>query len=133
MEKRRQLVVHSMRYCLQLQYDSYDNTFFLPVPKEAMGAYRYTLGHLRLRNDYNYHAMAAIAQAVEYLEPDDYPSERPLRIPPVLRELLGGQDNPAKDMTAGEYKAALEAKATLEAQAAVDGGVPQEAQQEDSR
>ncbi len=132
-EKRRQLVVHSMRYCLQLQYDSYDNTFFLPVPEEAMGAYRYTLGHLRLRNDYNYHAMAAIAQAVEYLELDDYPTERPLRIPPVLRELLGGQDNPAGNMTRDEYKAALEAGATLEAQAAIDGGMPREAQQEGSK
>lgn len=109
-EKRRQIVVHSMRYCLQLQYDGYDSTFFLPVPDEAMGAYRYTLGHLRLRNDYNYHAMAAIAQAVENLEPDDYPAERPLRIPPVLRELLGGQAGPAKDVTREEYRAAKAAK-----------------------
>jgi hypothetical protein len=62
-----------------------------------MGGYRYTLGHLRLRNDYSYHAMAAIAQAVEYLEPDDYPAERPLRIPPPLRELLGGLPNPERD------------------------------------
>jgi hypothetical protein len=96
-ERRRQVVVHGMRFCLQLQYDGYDSTFYLPVPEEAMGGYRYTLGHLRLRNDYNYHAMAAIAQGVEYLEPDDYPAERPLRIPPVLHELLGGQDNPAAD------------------------------------
>jgi hypothetical protein len=109
-ERRRQVVVHSMRYCLQLQYDSYDSTFFLPVPDEAMGAYRYTLGHLRLRNDYNYHAMAAIAQAVENLEPDDYPAERPLRIPPVLRELLGGQAGPVKDVTREEYRAAQAAK-----------------------
>jgi hypothetical protein len=96
-EQRRQVVVHGMRFCLQTQYDSYDSTFFLPVPEEAMGGYRYTIGHLRLRNDYNYHAMAAIAQAVEYLEPDDYPAERPLRIPPVLGELLGELENPAKD------------------------------------
>ncbi|MCP4605139.1 MAG: hypothetical protein GY847_32240 [Proteobacteria bacterium] len=97
-EIRRQVVVHGMRFCLQTQFDSYDSTFFLPVPEEAMGGYRYTLGHLRLRNDYNYHAMAAIAQAVEYLNPDDYPAERPLRIPPVLKELLGGMPNPEKDM-----------------------------------
>ncbi|MBW2276123.1 MAG: hypothetical protein JRF63_01450 [Deltaproteobacteria bacterium] len=96
-ERRRQVVVHGMRFCLQLQFESYDTTFFLPVPEEAMGGYRYTLGHLRLRNDYNYHAMAAIAQAVEYLEWDDYPGERPLRIPPVLSELLGGQPNPDAD------------------------------------
>jgi hypothetical protein len=63
-----------------------------------MGGYRYTIGHLKLRNDYNYHAMAAIAQAVDYLEWDDYPAERPLRIPPVLRELLGEVPNPEKDV-----------------------------------
>jgi hypothetical protein len=111
-EKRRQVVVYSMRYCLQLQYESYDSTFFLPVPKEAMGAYRYTLGHLQLRNDYNYHAMASIAQAIENLEPEDYPAERPLRIPPVLREILGGQADPAKDVTLEEYRAAQAAKKT---------------------
>jgi hypothetical protein len=96
-EIRRQVVVHGMRFCLQTQFDDYASTFFLPVPKEAWGAYRYTIGHLRLRNDYNYHAMAAIAQAVEYLNPDDYPAERPLRIPPVLRELLGGLPSPPRD------------------------------------
>jgi hypothetical protein len=97
-EKRRQVVVWGMRYCLQTQYDSYDSTFFLPVPEEAMGGYRYTIGHLKLRNDYNYHAMAAIAQAVDYLEPDDYPAERPLHVPPVLRELLGSVPNPPRDV-----------------------------------
>ncbi|MDJ0762205.1 MAG: hypothetical protein QNJ97_04375 [Myxococcota bacterium] len=96
-EMRRQVVVHGMRFCLQTQFDDYASTFFLPVPEEAMGGYRYTLGHLRLRNDYSYHAMAAIAQAVEYLNPDDYPAERPLRIPPVLKELLGGLPNPERD------------------------------------
>jgi hypothetical protein len=96
-ETRRQVVIHGMRFCLQTQFDSYDNTFFLPVPEEAMGGYRYTIGHLRLRNDYSYHAMAAIAQSVEYLRPDDYPAERPLRIPPVLRELLGGMKGPERD------------------------------------
>jgi len=88
---RRRVVVLGMRFCLQLQYDSYASTFFLPVPEEAMGGYRYTLGHARLRNDYNYHAMAAIAQAVDYLEPDDYPSETPVHVPPVIDELLGGR------------------------------------------
>ncbi|MDD5306913.1 MAG: hypothetical protein PHU25_06280 [Deltaproteobacteria bacterium] len=96
-ELRRQVVVHGVRFCLQLQYDGYDSTFFLPVPEEAMGGYRYTLGHTRLRNDYSYHAMAALAQAVDYLEPDDYPAERPLRIPLTLRELLGGLPSPAAD------------------------------------
>ncbi|MCP4195780.1 MAG: hypothetical protein GY762_01395 [Proteobacteria bacterium] len=104
-EKRRQVVVLGMRFCLQTQYDSYDSTFFLPVPEEAMGGYRYTLGHLRLRNDYNYHAMAAIAQGVEYLEPTDYPAERPLRIPPVLRELLAGRVNPTQDAPRPEKEA----------------------------
>jgi hypothetical protein len=96
-EARRKLLVHGMRFCLQTQYDSYESTFFLPVPEEAMGGYRYTLGHLRLRNDYNYHAMAAIAQGVDYLEPDDYPAERPMRIPPVLSAILGDVPNPEAD------------------------------------
>jgi hypothetical protein len=91
-EKRRLIVVHGMRFCLQTQYDSYGSTYFLPVPEEAMGGYRYTIGHTKLRNDYNYHAMAAIAQAVEYLEDDDYPTEHSLKIPPVLSELLGELD-----------------------------------------
>jgi hypothetical protein len=92
-----------------------------------MGAYRYTLGHLRLRNDYNYHAMAAIAQAVEYLEAEDYPAERPLRIPPVLEELLGDVAGPAKDVTMEEYlaaRAAAEAAAKA-AEAAVAEPLPQ--------
>ena len=115
-ELRRQVVVHGMRFCLQTQFDSYGSTFFLPVPKEAMGGYRYTIGHLRLRNDYSYHAMAAIAQAVEYLNPDDYPAERPLRIPPVLRELLGGQPNPEKDAPrgSGAQNAAVSAESAAE-------------------
>ncbi|MBN2531146.1 MAG: hypothetical protein JXR76_32475 [Deltaproteobacteria bacterium] len=119
-EMRRQVVVHSMRYCLQVQHDGYDSTYFVPDPDDAMGGFKYTLGHLRVRNDYNYHAMAAIAQAAEYLEPDDYPSVRPMRILPVHRELLGGRDNPPKDMTIEELKAkrAAEAAAKAEAEAA---------------
>ncbi|MBN2803012.1 MAG: hypothetical protein JXR91_07955 [Deltaproteobacteria bacterium] len=117
-EKRRKLVVLSMRFCLQLQFDGYDSTFFLPEPKEAMGGYRYTLGHLRVRNDYNYHAMAAIAQGAEYLEPYDYPEERPIHIEPMLSELLDNRDNPEKDMTLEEYKA-LKAQKELEAKQAL--------------
>lgn len=85
---RRRVLVLGMRFCLQLQYDSYGNTFFLPVPDEAMGGYRYTIGHTRLRNDYSYHAMAAIAQAVEYLGPEDYPSRTAQDIPRVFPELM---------------------------------------------
>lgn len=126
-EKRRQVVVHSMRYCLQLQYEDYDTTFFLPVPEEAMGAYRYTLGHLRLRNDYNYHAMAALAQAVEYLEPEDYPASRPLHIPPILDELLGEQPGPEKDVTLEEYRETVARKEAEEAaQLTADAGVVEE-------
>lgn len=71
-ERMRQVVLQSMRFCLQLQFTDYSNTFFIPVPEEVMGGYRYTIGHLRLRNDYSYHAMAAIAQALEYLREEDY-------------------------------------------------------------
>lgn len=72
LERRREVVLLSMRFCLQLQFDAYESTFFLPAPREALGGYRYTLGHLRLRNDYSYHAMAAIAQSLEYLDESDY-------------------------------------------------------------
>lgn len=126
-EKRRQVVVHSMRFCLQLQYEDYDNMFFLPVPEEALGGYRYTLGHLRLRNDYNYHAMAAIAQAAEYLEPEDYPAERPLHIIPVLKDLLGDIPGPTKDVTLEDWKATTGAK-----QANTDAGVPSAAPKTDT-
>ncbi len=119
-EARRKLLVHGMRFCLQLQYEDYDTMFFLPEMDAALGGYRYTLGHLKLRNDYNYHAMAAIAQAVEYLEPDDYPAERPMRIEPTLRELLGGQPNPERDAP----RAPRGAQAPLATTPAVDGGPP---------
>jgi hypothetical protein len=72
LDRMREVVMESMRFCLQLQFDSYGSTYFTPIPEEVMGGYRYTLGHLRLRNDYSYHAMAAIAQAVEYLREDDF-------------------------------------------------------------
>jgi hypothetical protein len=42
---------------------------------------------------------------VEYLEPTDYPAERPLRIPPVLRELLAGRANPIEDAPRPEKEA----------------------------
>lgn len=70
--RRREVVVLGARFCLQLQFDGYGSTFYLPEPAEALGGYRYTLSHLHLRNDYSYHAMAALAQAVSYLDDDDY-------------------------------------------------------------
>lgn len=70
--RRREVVVLGARFCLQLQYDGYGSTFFLPAPAEAMGGFRYTVSHLHLRNDYSYHAMAALAQAVSYLDKEDY-------------------------------------------------------------
>lgn len=72
LERMREVVLYSMRFCLQLQFSGYGDSFFIPVPEEVFGGYRYTTGHLRLRNDYSYHAMAAIAQAVEYLREEDY-------------------------------------------------------------
>lgn len=77
-ERRRQVVVLGARFCLQLQYQGYGSSFFLPAPEEAMGGFRYTLSHLHLRNDFSYHAMAALAQAVSYLDDDDYRVAAPL-------------------------------------------------------
>jgi hypothetical protein len=89
-ELRRDVVLTGVRFCLQLQYDSYGSTFFTPIPGEVMGGYRYHLGALRLRNDYSYHALSAIAQSVEFLRPEDYNAIDALseRLPEYFREEL---------------------------------------------
>ena len=91
-EIRRQVVVHGMRFCLQTQFDSYGSTFFLPVPKEAMGGYRYTIGPLRLRNDYSYHAMAGAFGKLADLSGDDDAAitlyERARRVKPMRTNVL---------------------------------------------
>ena len=66
-EQRTAVVMMGVRFCLQLQYQDYGTTFFLPEPDVAMGGFRYALNQLHLRNDYSYHAMAALAQSVKYL------------------------------------------------------------------
>jgi hypothetical protein len=70
--RRREILLLGARFCLQLQYTDYPSTFFVPVPNEVLGGYRYHLGALRLRNDYSYHAISALAQTAMYLKETDY-------------------------------------------------------------
>ena len=88
-ERRRQILVLGVRFALQLQYESYDTTFFLPDPRTAMGGFRYHLNRTRSRNDYSYHAMSALSQALEFLRPQDYPAEHPIPLPRTLTEADG--------------------------------------------
>jgi len=93
LDKRRLAVVLGVRYALQVQYDSYDSSYYLVDPAIALGGFRYHLGTTRLRNDYSYHAMSALAQSVEFLEPEDYPASKPIRIPATMAQLSRKYDN----------------------------------------
>ena len=88
-ERRRQILVLGVRFALQIQYESYDTTFFLPDPRTAMGGFRYNLNRTRSRNDYSYHAMSALSQALEFLRPQDYPAEHPIPLPRTLSSARG--------------------------------------------
>jgi hypothetical protein len=83
-ERRRQTLLMGARFALQIQFEGYATTYYLPDAETAMGGYRYTLNFSRSRNDYSYHAMSALAQAVEFLREQDYPNERPVPLPLTL-------------------------------------------------
>ncbi|MCB0334721.1 MAG: hypothetical protein KDD62_00405 [Bdellovibrionales bacterium] len=83
-------VLMGVRFCMQLQYDSFGASFFVPRPDEVLGAYRYHLGVLRVRNDYLYHAISAIAHSLIALRPGDYAiaekiEQQQLRFTPELK------------------------------------------------
>lgn len=101
-ERRRQTLVLGIRFALQLQYESYDTTFFLPDPRTAMGGFHYHLTRTRSRNDYSYHAMSALAQALEFLPPEDYPAETPIPLPRTLDAALGQRDSHGSGATEGD-------------------------------
>ncbi len=90
-ERRRRTLVLGVRFAMQLQYESYDSTFFLPVPDTGMGGFRYNLQFARNRNDYSYHAMSTLSQALEFLRPEDYPAIHPVELPQSLWEASGEQ------------------------------------------
>ncbi len=89
-EERRRAIVMGLRFALQLQYPSREMSFYVPDPDTALGGYRYNLNKSRVRNDYMYHAMSALAQGVLNLRPQDYPARTPIAgIPEILREVAG--------------------------------------------
>lgn len=50
-----------------------------------MGGFRYNLNFSRSRNDYSYHAISALSQALQFLRPQDYPAQTPVSLPQTLR------------------------------------------------
>lgn len=88
-ERRRQVLLLGVRFALQIQYAGYDTTYFIPDPQTAMGGFRYNLNGSRSRNDYSYHAMSALSQAVTFLRPQDYPAVTPIPMPRTLAGVLG--------------------------------------------
>jgi hypothetical protein len=88
-ERRRRVLVLGVRFALQIEYEGYATTYYVPDPETAMGGFRYNLNFSRSRNDYSYHAMSALAQAVANLRPEDYPAVSPIELPATLRLALG--------------------------------------------
>ncbi len=64
---RRENLIESLRFCLQLQFDDYATSYYLPVAEEARGGYRQALDKNQLRTDYSYFALVAMAEAYEVL------------------------------------------------------------------
>jgi hypothetical protein len=98
-ERHRQVLILGARFAMQLQYEGYPTTYFLPDPPTAMGGYSYNLNFARLRNDYSYHAMSALSQALSYLRPQDYPAVNPVELPPTLRMAQGSPPSPPEPVT----------------------------------
>lgn len=94
-EERRQALLLGLRFVLQLQYHPDRSTFHLPDPETASGGFRYNLSFSRVRNDYMYHAMNALALAAATLRPEDYPSQIEFDgVPAILEPAFGGQGSP---------------------------------------
>ncbi len=100
-ERRRLALIYGIRFAMQIQYEGYATSFYVPDPQTSMGGFRYNLNFSRSRNDYSYHAMSALAQAVAYLRPQDYPAVNPVVLPPTLR-LAQGVAAPEDDATEAE-------------------------------
>jgi hypothetical protein len=72
-EERRLALLLGLRFVLQLQYRPGESLFHVPDPDTTSGGFRYNLSASRIRNDYMYHAMNALALAAFTLRPEDYP------------------------------------------------------------
>jgi len=71
-EERRRALLLGLRFVLQLQYHPERSLFYLPDQDAANGGFRYNLSFSRVRNDYMYHAMNALALGAVTLRPEDY-------------------------------------------------------------
>lgn len=56
-------LIRSLRFCLQLQFDDYATTYYLPVAEEARGGFRKGLDMNQLRTDYSHFALMALSEA----------------------------------------------------------------------
>lgn len=72
--ERRQRLLFGLRYVLQLQYHPERSLFHMPDPEMSSGGFRYNLSFSRVRNDYMYHALNALALAALTLRDEDYPA-----------------------------------------------------------
>ncbi|NOZ87647.1 MAG: hypothetical protein GXP49_15590 [Deltaproteobacteria bacterium] len=75
--KFRNATLWGCRFALQLQYHHLENDFYLPFPKKADGAFRYSLTEDHIRIDYTYHALSALTQALKHLKEDEFTIVRP--------------------------------------------------------
>jgi hypothetical protein len=94
-EERRLSLLLGLRFVLQLQYAPGRSLFYVPDAATANGGFRYNLSASRIRNDYMYHAMNALAVAAFTLRPEDYPPHvSPGAIPEILEPAFPAVESP---------------------------------------
>lgn len=126
-EERRLALLLGLRFVLQLQYRPGESLFHVPDPATASGGFRYNLSASRVRNDYMYHAMNALALAAFTLRPQDYPpyvrvDDVPEILEPAFPELPVPPGPPPSSFDAGPAPADAGPDAAADAGPAVDAG-----------
>lgn len=90
-DERRRSLVTGVRFVLQLQYHPDRSLFYALDPESTSGGFRYNLSFSRVRNDYMYHAMNALALAAMSLRPEDYPAQAGFgEVPEILEPAFEG-------------------------------------------
>lgn len=84
--ERRLSLLLGLRFVLQLQYREDRSMYHLPDPETAHGGFRYNLTYSRVRNDYMYHALNALALAAVTLREEDYPPQSSFENVPEILE-----------------------------------------------
>lgn len=115
-EERRLALLLGLRFVLQLQYRPGESLFHVPDPDTASGGFRYNLSASRVRNDYMYHAMNALALAAFTLRPEDYPpyvrvDDVPEILEPAFPDMPVPADPPPRAFDAGAAAADADAAA----------------------